>query len=65
MKRIITTALFVCLACVAQADDAPKRPTDANLFGHVVDRGTGEHLAFATVTVSGTAHGIATDASGH
>ena len=65
MKRIITTALFVCLACVAQADDAPKRPTDANLFGHVVDRGTGEHLAFATVTVNGTAHGIATDASGH
>lgn len=53
MKRIITTALFVCLACVAQADDAPKRPTDANLFGHVVDRGTGEHLAFATVTVNG------------
>ena len=65
MKRIITTAILVCLPCAAQGHDAPKRPTDANLFGHVVDRGTGEHLAFATVTVNGTAHGIATDASGH
>lgn len=65
MKRIITAVIFICLACVAQADDAPKRPTDANLFGHVVDRETGQHLAFATVTVNKTAHGTATDASGH
>ncbi len=65
MKRIITAVIFTCLACAVQADDAPKRATDANLFGHVVDRETREHLAFATVTVVGTAYGTATDASGH
>lgn len=57
--------IFMCLACIVRADDAPRRPTDANLYGHVIDRNTGEHLAFATVTVKGTAFGTATDASGH
>ena len=34
-----------------------RQPTDANVFGHVVDRRTQEHVAFATVVVVGTTFG--------
>lgn len=43
----------------------PKPPTDANIFGHVVDANTGEHLAGVTIQIKGTILGAITDASGH
>ena len=55
----------MCLYAGASAAETPKRSTDANLFGHVVDRETHEHLPYATVAVTGTAFGTTTDASGH
>lgn len=67
MKRYILSALLA--ACLhipgALAVDAPKKRTDANLFGHVVDRDTHEHIPFASIAVEGTAFGTTTDASGH
>ena len=41
------------------------KATDANLFGHVVDKKTGEHLPYITVFLKGTTIGSVTDASGH
>ena len=41
------------------------RPTDAHIFGHVVDKATGEHLPYVSVVVEGTTIGVVTDATGH
>ena len=65
MKKYLLPALFMCLYAGASAAETPKKSTDANLFGHVVDRETHEHLPYATVAVTGTAFGTTTDASGH
>lgn len=40
-----------------------KKPSDANLVGHVV--GEGAHLPFASVAVTGTTLGTVTDETGH
>ena len=43
-----------------------QRPrTDANVFGHVIDSATGEHIPFINVLVEGTRIGTITDGSGH
>lgn len=65
MKRYILLALSVCQSLVVLAAEAPRKSTDANLFGHVVDRETHEHIPYASVAVVGTAFGTTTDASGH
>ena len=39
--------------------------TDANIFGHVIDKTTKEHLPFVNVIVKGTTKGASTDESGH
>ena len=47
-------------------DQEPKhRPTDANVFGHVIAAETGEHLPYATVAIKGTTIGCAADGTGH
>ena len=40
-------------------------PTDANVYGHVVDRKSGEHIAYATIHIKGTTIGTTTDKTGH
>ena len=48
------------------ANLSESRPvTDANLFGHVIDAETGEHIPFINLLVEGTRIGTITDASGH
>jgi iron complex outermembrane recepter protein len=43
-----------------------QRPaTDANIFGHVIDAETGEHLPFVNLIIKGTRIGTITDATGH
>ena len=37
--------------------------TDANIFGHVIDKQTREHLPFVNVVVKGTTKGASTDFS--
>lgn len=71
MKKIISLlAAIVCFAAHTVATEPPsspisQQPTDAHLFGHVVDAETGAHLAYATVTIVGTPVGTVTDATGH
>ena len=55
----------MCRCVLVLGVEAPKKSTDANIFGHVVDRDTHEHIPYATIAVTGTAFGATTDASGH
>ena len=42
-----------------------KTSTDANMFGHVVDKESGEHLPFIFLTIKGTTISTSTDPTGH
>lgn len=65
MKPIFIRALL-CLILIAPANlPAQKQLSDANIYGHVVDKTSGEHLPYATVVLAGTTIGTTTDASGH
>ena len=79
MNKIIT--LFVCLCCALFATKAEEihvqsnhynienrdvlNPTDANIFGHVVEKSTGEHMPGIAIVLKGTMIGTSTDDSGH
>ena len=39
--------------------------TDANIFGHILDKTSQEHLPYVTLQIKGTTIGTATDATGH
>ncbi len=43
----------------------PRGKTDANVFGHVLDASTKEHLPYVTIQLKGTTVGTTTDATGH
>jgi outer membrane receptor for ferrienterochelin and colicins len=43
----------------------PKKATDANIYGHIIDLTTGEHIPYATVAIKGTTIGCAADGTGH
>ncbi len=72
MKRFFTLWALLCTFSVALFATNPpttsaisQTPTDAHLFGHVVDATTGEHIAYVTVSLEGTPVGTTTDATGH
>lgn len=45
------------------AEDLNK--SDANIVGHILNKATGEHLSYITVSLKGTTIGTMTDATGH
>ncbi len=53
------------ISTFANSPVSPAPPTDANVYGHVINKTTGEHLAYITIYVKGTTIGTVTDASGH
>lgn len=70
LSQTILSWLFIGLAFLfsggamrAQKQFTP--PSDANIFGHVVDKDSGEHLAGMTIQIEGTLFGATTDATGH
>ena len=68
MKHLFIRALLslVVTACaLIQHSYAQKRPSDDHIYGHVVDKTTGEHLPYVTVLLAGTTIGTTTDATGH
>lgn len=67
MKRIILlVTLYLCVRIsLAQAEGEKNRRTDANIYGHVLDAKTGEHLPYVTLRLKGTTIGITTDHTGH
>lgn len=71
MNKIYILFLCLCYAVSAMMANTYKNekevmnPTDANIFGHVVDKATGEHMPGITIVLKGTTIGTATDDSGH
>ena len=61
MKRYILLALSLTIGICLMAQTDKK--TDANIFGHVVDKQSGEHLPYINIMVKGTSIGTATDAT--
>ena len=54
-------------ASVNKENDAEEiaKNTDANVYGHVIDTKTGEHLPYVIIQVRGTTIGTSTDKTGH
>ena len=46
-------------------DSLKRMVPDANIVGHVVEKGTGNHVPFATISVKGTNISVMTDYTGH
>lgn len=70
MKKILTLltafALFgSSLFASEPVSPISQTPTDAHLFGHVVDAESGEHLGYATIAIKDTPYATLTDATGH
>ena len=67
MRYYIFLLIFIQSVTAIYADclSDKKTKTDANLTGHVVDKNTGGHVPFVTVTLKGTTIGTATDETGH
>ncbi|MDP2236066.1 MAG: TonB-dependent receptor [Bacteroidales bacterium] len=65
-KIILFKVILLISFYTLTASEIPQRPlTDANIYGHVVDARTGEHLPFVNILIKGTRIGTTTDASGH
>lgn len=64
---IITFLLFTFISTSARPviDSGDQPGTDANVFGHVVSAGEGEHIPFINLVIEGTRIGTITDVSGH
>ena len=61
MKKIISAlAAVLCMTLSVQAIN-----TDAHIYGHVIDKATGEHLPYIVVLLKGTTIGVTTENSGH
>ena len=78
MRLFYTLLLLLTLPLSLFAHtDAPKSPnvviinksvrknSDSNIFGHVLDKNSGEHIPYATVAIKGTTIGCAANSSGH
>ncbi len=57
--------IFLNLPFIVSAAEQPRPGTDANVFGHIIDAETGEHIPFINILLEGTRIGTITDASGH
>ncbi len=67
MKRLIIFLLGTlgCVMLFANPVPQPEKATDANIYGHVIDKSTGEHVSYISIRLKGTTMGVMTDATGH
>ena len=80
MRNIFFTLLLSLFATTLSAQEIPTtkhiearnshhsiRPkhSDSNIYGHVIDASTKEHIPYATISVEGTTIGCAADGTGH
>lgn len=67
MKKVFSAllaALCVVLSAMAN-DDINTKNTDAHIYGHVIDKATGEHIPYVFIMLKGTTIGVTTEHSGH
>ena len=61
MKRIFSALVVaLCMMLSAKASN-----TDTHIYGHIIDKTTGEHLPYIVVVLKGTTIGVSTDNTGH
>ena len=66
MKRLFSAlAAALCIMLSAEANNTEANNTDAHIYGHVIDKNSGEHLAHIVVLLKGTTLGASTENSGH
>lgn len=67
MKKIVSGLIGVLCALFSATTGyaVELNQSDANIVGHVLDKQSGEHLAFISVSLKGTTIGTTTDNSGH
>lgn len=65
IKQLILLVWALTVSFAMQAADNIEKGTDANIYGHVIEQKSGEHLPYVSILVKGTAIGTTTDASGH
>ena len=68
MKKIfsaLAAALCIVLSAQANNEDIIKDNSDAHIYGHVIDKATGEHLPYIFVLLKGTTIGVSTENTGH
>ena len=68
MKKIfsaLVAALCIVLSAQANNEDIIKDNSDAHIYGHVIDKATGEHLPYIFVLLKGTTIGVSTENTGH
>jgi outer membrane receptor for ferrienterochelin and colicins len=64
-KIIIFTLIIFVFSNYVRADKNIPDQTDSNIYGHILDKRTNEHLPYVTIKLQGTTIGITTDATGH
>lgn len=66
-KSIVTDDNRVATASASKSTitNEPIKNTDANVYGHVKDAKTGEHLPYVVIQIKGTTIGTTTDKTGH
>jgi len=62
MKKNI---IFILTVFIFSAVGFSQVKTDANIYGHILNKLSGEHLPYINVIIKGTTIGCATDATGH
>ena len=61
MKKLFSALVMaLCIVMSAKASE-----TDAHIYGHVIDKTTGEHLPYIVVLIKGTTIGVTTESTGH
>ena len=65
MRRLISLMMAVCLLSCTALFAQRTGPTDANIYGHIVDASTGEHLPYSFVRIVEQNIGTAADSTGH
>ena len=69
MRFITLLAMLSCAALpnyashydAVAAETVNLNKSDANIFGHVIDKNTREHVSYINVILKGTTIGVATD----
>ena len=77
MKQLLTLIILTMPLLAFAIEDKPISPnveiirhkvsknTDSNIFGHILDAETEEHIPYATISIKGTTIGCAANSSGH
>lgn len=65
MKKIFLTTLLLIITHLGFSQKSDPHKDRVEIFGHVVDQMTGEHLPYATIQIKGTTIGTVSDATGH